>query len=398
MTRSDCDIFISGAGIAGLVAGAALASRGLRVVIADPSPPPETASEELADLRTTALLAPSVRLLEDIGVWQRLAPFATPLKALRVVNCEGDPPAVRTEREFTPGELGLDTFGWNLPNWRVRSELASLASGEANIDLRFGAGFSSLLARDTELRVRLSDGSRLSARLGLAADGHASPMREAAGLRVRAFRYGQAAMAFTAVHEMPHGNVSSEFYLHGGAFTTVPVADIDGQPASAVVWMNDGAKTLRLGALDDAAFGAAATLRTARYLGEIRPVTARQTWPVLTQWAEGMTARRVALLAEAAHVLPPIGAQGLNTSLRDVAGLLDALPEEPADIGNEAMLRTYERRRRTDVAARARVIDLYNRLCMSGDGMLSAARSLGLTAAHDIGPLRRSIMRAGLGL
>ncbi|NNE81133.1 MAG: UbiH/UbiF family hydroxylase [Silicimonas sp.] len=395
MSVASCDIFISGGGIAGLVAALGFAHSGFSTVLADPGPLPEPSDQ--SDLRSTAYLQPGRALLDEIGVWPDLAVAATPLETLRVIDSAGDPPAIRTERAFRSDDLGAVAFGWNLPNALTRQVLAERATTTDGLTLKFGTGFSNLLSRDGEARITLGDGTRIAARLAIAADGRASPLREAAGIDVEITRYGQKALAFAVTHEVPHNAVSTELYLSGGAFVLVPLPDHRGQPASAVVWMNDGPEALRLHALDDDAFARAATLRSCNVLGPLSLSSPRQVWPVVTQKAKALTARRVALVAEAAHVLPPIGAQGLNTSLMDIRLLLDLARKAPDSLGTRPYLDRYAKAREADIRARARIIDLYNRLCRSDAPPAQALRSLGLRTVHDIAPLRQRVMQAGLG-
>lgn len=394
MTPEHTDIFIAGGGIAGLVAALGLADAGLRVTLADPGPAP---GDNAADLRSTAYLQPARALLGDIGVWARLDAAATPLEVLRVIDCAGDPPLARTTRAFEAADLGAPAFGWNLPNGLTRTALARAAAANPAIDLRFGTGFKALLARDAEAIVTLADGTRLTCRLAVAADGRNSALREAAGIGTETIRYGQKALAFAVTHTAPHDNVSTELYHEGGAFVLVPLPDRNGRAASAVVWMNDGPEAQRLASLSDADFALAATARSTGVLGDLALASDRQIWPVVTQRARALIARRTAIVAEAAHVLPPIGAQGLNTSLMDIRRLVDLARDAPDEVGTRACLDTFARQREADIKARARAIDLYNRLCRSGDPPVQALRSLGLRLAHDIRPLRRGLMRAGLG-
>lgn len=397
MSKIQTDIFISGGGIAGLSAGIALANAGFGVVLADPTPPAAGSDDTEADLRSTAFLQPARGLLEDAGLWPLLGSSATPLEALRVIDLAGAQRKIATERTFTSVDLGESAFGWNLPNWLTRKVLTEAAADTPNLDLRLGTGFAKLLTRESEALITLTDGTRLSARLAIAADGRASPLRDAAGIKVETTRYGQKALAFAVSHDVPHDCVSTELYHAGGAFVLVPLPDHEDSPASAVVWMQDGPEAQRLAALDDTAFGAAATERSAHVLGPLTPITARRVWPVITQTARELTAERVALIAEAAHVMPPIGAQGLNTSLNDVRALLDAAIRDPAALGTRQFLDAYAKARQRDVAARAKVIDAYNRLCRSDAGPAQALRSFGLKLVHDIAPVRRAIMRAGMG-
>ena len=392
----EVDIFVSGAGIAGLVAAAAFGRAGFSVVVADPMPPVADADTDGSDLRSTAYLRPGRDLIADAGLWEALAPHATPLEVLRVVDTTGWPPEVKGSRDFRADDLGDGPFGWNLPNWLTRKVLSEILSATPGVELRLGTGFRSMLAREREVLVTLTDGARLSAGLAIGADGRNSPVREAAGLHARTTRYGQKALALAVTHPEPHGNVSTEIYNSGGAFTLVPGQDHGGLPSSSVVWMNDGPRAAELMAMDDADLNAAMTERSCGVLGPLTLASPRRVWPVVTQVADRLTARRVALVAEAAHVLPPIGAQGLNTSLRDVAALLESATGADS-LGSPEMLARYDRARAGDVHLRSLAIDLFNRVCKSDVGPVQAMRLAGLKAVHDIAPLRRAVMRAGLG-
>ena len=397
MSRETVDIFISGGGIAGLTAAAAFGQAGFSVVLADPATPVDAAEAEGSDLRSTAFLQPARYLFERTGLWPALAPHAMPLEVLRAVDTTGWPPEIRASRDFRADDISDRPFGWNLPNWQTRHVLTDRIGHMPNVDLRMGTGFSRCPTRDREAIVTLTDGATLSARLVVAADGRASPVRAAAGIGVTTTRYGQKALAFNVTHPHPHENVSIELYNQGGAFVLVPLPDQLGGPASAVVWMNDGRRSLDLLDMDEAAFSCEATLRSAGVLGNLTLASPRRLWPVVTQRAERLTARRTAIVAEAAHVLPPIGAQGLNTSLHDVVALADLATAAPDALGSPEMLLAYEKTRDRDIRARAAVIDLFNRVCRSDGAPLQSLRLTGLKAVHDIVPLRRAVMRAGLG-
>ncbi len=397
MTDESCDILISGGGIAGLVAAAALGHAGYSVVLVDPAPPVTDGANAAADLRSTAYLRPAQALFAEIGLWDRLTPFAVPLDALRIVDMAGDPPELRGERLFNSDELGDAPFGWNFLNWLVRREILAFLKRQTGIDLRFGTGFRGMLTRTTGALVTLSDGSTIRTRLVVGADGRGSAVRDAAGIAARTTRYGQKSLAFTATHAEPHNNISTEIYQVGGPFTMVPLADIGGSPASAIVWMNAGPRSDALLDMPSADFNNEMTNRSGHLFGPMELASRRGIFPIITQRAERLTAERTALVAEAAHVLPPIGAQGLNTSLNDIAALVEAARAHPGALGDPAMLTAYARARHGDIARRARAIDLFNRITRSGDIGLQTLRLAGLKAVHDFAPLRRGIMRAGMG-
>jgi 2-octaprenyl-6-methoxyphenol hydroxylase len=399
LPHDSVDVLISGGGIAGLIAAAAFGASGFKTLMVDPTPPVVTGREASSDLRSTAFLRPARDLFAKIGIWEALAPHATPLEALRIVDTvSGETgPEIRTERQFEGRESANEPFGWNFLNWVIRRELARAVPDIANVELRYGVGFKTMLTRTSEARVTLSDGATVRAKLVVAADGRNSPVREAAGISVKTTRYGQKSLAFTATHELPHHNVSTEIYREGGPFTMVPLPDIDGKPASAIVWMNKGPYATELLNMEVDAFNAAMTDRSAGLYGSLELASGRGIFPIITQLADRLSGERVAVIAEAAHVLPPIGAQGLNTSLNDLAELLTLSENHRGDLGGQEMLDAFARTRHRDIAARAKVVDLFNRVVRSEDEILRTVRLLGLKAVHDLRPVRRKVMKAGLG-
>ncbi|MEQ8367494.1 MAG: UbiH/UbiF family hydroxylase [Roseicyclus sp.] len=392
-----CDIFISGGGVAGLTAAAAFGQAGFSVICADPAPPIIEEGTEGADLRTTAFLQPARAFLDRAGLWDRLAPFATPLQVMRIVDAGGPDPEPRVAHDFNAADISDLPFGWNLPNWLLRREMVARLAELDNIDFRPGVGTAHVLTREAEARITLSDGSRIAARLIIGADGRGSPVREAAGIGVRTTRYGQKALAFAVTHPIPHENVSTEIHRSGGPFTLVPLPDLDGRPRSAVVWMERGPEVARLGAMDADAFNAEMSDRSAHLFGPLTLVSRRTVWPIISQTADRMEAERIALVAEAAHVLPPIGAQGLNMSLADLAMLLDLAEAHRDDPGARDLLRRYHRARHGEVLARVAGIDALNRASMAEAQGLRDMRMRALNALYSVAPVRRSLMRAGLG-
>ncbi|AHD01569.1 UbiH/UbiF family hydroxylase [Leisingera methylohalidivorans] len=393
-----CDILISGGGIAGLTAAAAFASSGFSVICADPAPPVTDRDAAGSDLRTTAFLQPAQALLERCGIWARLADHAAPLQIMRIVDAGGARPEPRVVKDFNAADISNQPFGWNLPNWLLRREMMARLDGMSNVDLRFGTGTAGLFTRTDEARVTLSDGSLVTAKLVVACDGRTSPMREAAGIPVKTTRYGQKALAFAVTHPVPHENVSTEIHRSGGPFTLVPLPDHLGQPSSAIVWMERGPRAQELLNLEPAAFEAAMTDRSCGLFGDLKLASRRTIWPIISQSAERLNGERLALMAEAAHVVPPIGAQGLNMSLSDLRSLLELAVARPEGLGDAQMLAAYHKARHSEIMLRVKGIDLLNRTSMLAPRPLRDLRAFGLNALYSLAPVRKTLMQMGLGV
>ncbi|MCA3435782.1 MAG: UbiH/UbiF family hydroxylase [Rhodobacter sp.] len=398
MTRITTDILISGGGVAGLTAAAAFGSAGFSVLCVDPDAPITDAESEGADLRTTAVLHPSVAVLQGAGLWARLHPFAAPLQVMRIIDAGGPEPVPRLIKDFDAADISDQPFGWNLPNWLLRREMVARLADLPNVDFRPGLATTRLLTRESGALVTLSDGTRVATRMVIAADGRNSTIRHALGIGVRTTRYGQKALAFAVTHTVPHHNISTEIHRSGGPFTLVPLPDRDGRPCSAVVWMETGPEVLRLAALPVPEFEAAMTTRSCGVLGPLSLASRRMVWPIISQIADRMAGERCALMAEAAHVLPPIGAQGLNMSLADLRVLLSLALADRAGVGGPQMLDAYHRQRHWQVQARITGIDALNRASMMGNPALHTLRAAALNTLHSVAPLRRSLMKAGLGV
>lgn len=390
------DVLVAGGGVAGLTATAAFAAEGLRAVCVDPVPPVTSADAEGSDLRSTAFLMPAVDLLARAGLWDRLAPHAAPLRIMRLADAGGAAGIIRTTADFDAAEIGAAAFGYNLPNWLLRREMVARLADMPGAALYAGVRVSGLTPRTGEAIVALSDGRAIRARLVVAADGRDSAVRDFLGIGARRWGYGQKALVFTVAHALPHADVSIEIHRTGGPFTLVPLPDRDGEPASSVVWMEAGPRAAALAALPEAEFNAALAERACGALGAIRLTSPRRVWPIVSQIADRLSGPRTALIAEAAHVVPPIGAQGLNMSLADLAALLD-LTRGADDIGAPDLLERYHRQRHREIQLRIAGIDALNRAAMAEPRALRDLRRAGLAALHGITPIRRAAMRLGLG-
>jgi 2-octaprenyl-6-methoxyphenol hydroxylase len=394
----ETDVLISGGGVAGLTAAAAFGAAGFRVICVDPTPPVTAEADAGADLRTTAFLQPSVRVLAAAGLWDRLAPHAAALQVMRIIDAGGAEPKARLVRDFNASEISDQPFGWNLPNWLLRREMVARIAELPQVTFLPGTATTGITPRDAHAQVTLSDGRIVASRLVIAADGRNSTLRSALNIPVKTTHYGQKALAFAVTHPVPHDHVSTEIHRSGGPFTLVPLPDRDGVPSSAVVWMERGPEATRLANLPVPEFEAAIFARSTGLWGPLTLATARSVWPMISQIATRFVGPRTALIAEAAHVIPPIGAQGLNMSLADIDCLLTLCLDAPASIGSPEMLATYQRRRWPEVKARVTGIGALNRASMVSAQPLRDLRAGVLGALYSLAPVRKTLMRAGLGM
>ena len=401
MKRINTDILIAGGGVAGLTATVAFAAEGFDVICVDPARPVTSAEADGSDLRSTAFLSPSIDLLRRAGLWDRLEAYSAPLRIMRLADAGGEQQSIRVTADFIAEELGQPAFGYNLPNWLLRREIAARIEELPNARLIAPARLERMTPRTATAISALSDGSMVRAPLVIAADGRDSPTREAAGIGVRRWSYGQKAVVFTVTHTLPHDGVSTEIHRTGGPFTLVPLPDRDGELHSAVVWMEAGPRASELATMDLQGFQSALNARSCGVLGRLTLASERRIWPIVSQIADRLDGPRLALAAEAAHVIPPIGAQGLNMSLRDVAALRDlcvAARGSGQDIGAPNLLARYSRSRHPDIFARVLGVDVLNRAAMFDAQPLRDVRGVGLNTLYGLKPLRRAAMRMGLGI
>jgi 2-octaprenyl-6-methoxyphenol hydroxylase len=391
---------VAGAGPVGLVAALALSREGVAVTLVGGS------SEDLSG-RTVALFEGSIRLLVELGAWQGLARHAAPLRTLRIID-DTDSPFRWRPLTFAAREIGLDAFGWNVEARALNAALRGLAKTVPSIHSIEGTAEEPYF---NEHRAGcFVAGQRLEADLIVAADGQRSRLREAAGITARIERLPQWALTGIFHHEFPHEDISTEFHTRDGPCTLVPLpapspdaAPVGGprepHEASSLVWMVRGAKAKALAALDDEAFALAVERRTHSILGKMHLAGARGAVPLSIAHVGAIRARRLALVGEAAHAFPPIGAQGLNLGLRDaatLAALVGAASREGQDIGGPALLDAYESARETDIATRSAAVMLMNRSLLSHFLPVDLARGLGMAALDLFGPLRRFVMREGV--
>jgi 2-octaprenyl-6-methoxyphenol hydroxylase len=380
------DVAVVGGGPAGLAAAIALAQAGAKAALVARRQP-------YADNRTTALLGGSVDFLQALDVWRRCEEKAAPLQAMRLVDDTRR--LIRApEVKFSAEEIGLDAFGYNIENRTLLAGMDDRAAELANLT-RLDDEAEAVTPDDADVTIHTAGGKSVVARLVVGADGRHSLCREAAGIGVRRRELNQAALTFNIGLSRPHRNVSTEFHTPQGPCVFVP---LPGDRCS-IVWVAAHREAERLLALSDDELSDAAEKQSHSIFGRLRIEPGRHMFPLAIEQPRQFARNRVVLVGEAAHVIPPIGAQGLNLGLRDAGDIADIVRDAMAtgeDPGAPPALRRYEWARRPDVLSRTFVIDVANRSLLSDFLPMQSLRAAGLHLIGSIGPFRRLAMREGL--
>lgn len=377
------EVAVVGGGPAGLVSAIALAASGVETLLIAPA--------AADDHRTTALLASSVTALVTLGVWQACRAHAAPLAAIRIVD-DSRRLLRAPEVGFTAAEIGLDAFGYNIEN---RHLLAALSARAAELKLsRIAAGALAVASDSDGITIKLPEGVA-RARLAIGADGQRSLCRAAAGIGTDRRAYPQAALTLNLGHDRPHQDTSTEFHTESGPFTLVPLPG----RRSSLVCVLEPVQAAALAAMSDADLSDEIERRAHSLLGKMHVEEGRGMFALAVETAHSFARQRIALVGEAAHVVPPIGAQGLNLGLRDAATLAELVADarrQNVDVGSPSVLARYDAQRRADVTGRTIAIDLLNRSLLTDFIPAQGARGLSLYLVDRFGPLRRALMREGV--
>ncbi|WGJ15177.1 FAD-dependent monooxygenase [Methylocapsa sp. D3K7] len=391
IAETQADILVAGAGAAGLSAALALAQAGFFTVCVghvDTRP----------NGRTVALFEASLRFYKALGVWPYFRGKTAPLAKITMLDATNARLPVPS-LTFAASEIGLAAFGENVENNVLIEGLADIASASPNLLLREGM-IGDIHFESDSVHASLADGSRISARLAVAADGRKSLLRTKAGIGTRTWTYPQIAFTALLAHAKPHRNISTEFHTRSGPCTLVPLRPAGGKPnRSSLVWLMSASDAEQRRALPQSALEQEIEDQIDSLLGKIEIDGPCGFFPMAGMSTNRLCGHRVALVGEAAHIFPPLAAQGLNLSLRDAAALVEVLEDARAtgdDIGAAQTLKPYESSRRSDIFLRTNGVDILNRSLLTDFFPVDFLRGAGLLAFSAIGPLRRALMREGV--
>ena len=380
-------IAVIGAGPAGSLAALALAqalnkSANIEISLIGPVP-------TFIDSRTTALMVPAIEMLKQLGLWDALAPHSAPLQTMRIID--GTKRLIRAPTvSFSASEIDQDAFGYNIPNSALNTVLAE-AIKTSHIK-RIAQSVSSIdQAAPDHPSIILENGDRIETDLIIGADGKNSLCRDSAKITTRERDLPQSALVLAFEHSRPHNHVSTEFHTETGPVTQVPLPE----NRSSLVWVETPERAEELAQIEPQTLASLIEKRIAHILG---PVTLsndvrRQVYRLGTVLPSAFAKGHIALIGEAAHRFPPIGAQGLNLTTRDISHLVEAL-EKNRDLAKA--LSRYNTMRRADVSARFVAVNSLNHSLLSGFLPVQMLRAAGLSFLKQSSMARNFFMREGM--
>jgi 2-octaprenyl-6-methoxyphenol hydroxylase len=388
------DVIILGGGLVGLTLAIALDRHGLSSIIVDPADP-ETQLTPQYDGRATAVASASWRMLDALGVAALLEGRGNPIEAIRVTDGL-EPGGIR----FDP-PAGDDPLGIMVENRLLRAALRDCARSSQGVTLAMPARAADVVRDEAGVRVALEDGRLLVAPVLVGAEGRSSPTREAANIPIARWQYDHVALVMTVAHPLRHENVAYEIFYPSGPFAILPMLPgEDGRWRSAIVWSIPASDSEAMLDLPDRALAHEIEKRMGGFLGDVELAGPRSSYKLGFHHAATITARRLALVGDAAHGIHPIAGQGLNLGFRDAAALAQVLVEGARlglDLGDAQLLDRYERWRSLDTLMVAAATDGLTRLFGIRGRAASAVRRFGMNAVDRIGPLKAMLMAEARG-
>ncbi|KGM87549.1 2-octaprenyl-6-methoxyphenol hydroxylase/2-octaprenyl-3-methyl-6-methoxy-1,4-benzoquinol hydroxylase [Roseovarius mucosus DSM 17069] len=392
----DSDLLIVGGGLNGPTLALAAAQAGLSSTVIDALPEP-TRKNAAFDGRAYALALASVRLLQNLGIWDRVAEHAQPMLEIKVSDGRAGEGPSPFFLHFDHAEIEEGPMGHMLEDRYLRRALIEAMAEQPLITQVSNDTVTAQESDATGVTVTLASGKTLTGRLLIGADGRSSSTAGRAGIRRTGWGYGQTALVAAIEHELPHHGIAHQFFMPPGPLAILPLPG----NVSSIVWSETDATAARFAALPDDEFMEVLRPRFGDFLGAIKLRGARYTYPLSLTVANSFVADRLALIGDAAHGMHPIAGQGLNAGLRDVAALAQVMTEAARrgeDIAAPDVLARYQQWRRFDTATLAMATDLTNRLFSNDNPLLRAARDLGMGALGHMPRLRRGFIREAAGL
>lgn len=358
----------------------ALATQGLRVaLVAEPSPVPAAASAPTAapDVRTYALNAGSVGLLQSLRVWDALPPDAR--TAVWDMWVQGDAPQGRRPAalHFSAYEQAVEVLAWIVDAAELDAVLASAVRFAPHITVVAEA---------------------VQAPLTVVAEGKDAASRAALGVKVDTHPYGHSGVAARLRSDRPHAGLARQWFRSPDILALLPFDRPSPGHSYGLVWSVPHERAQALLAMTHYEFEQALAQATGGEAGALSLDGPRAAWPLRRSRAQAVCGPGWVLAGDAAHVVHPLAGQGLNLGLADVQALAEVIAQrEPwRGLGDEKLLRRYARRRHLPTLAMAGVTDGLWHLFAQESPLWREARYRGLQWVDRLGPLKKSLTARAL--
>ncbi len=399
METYNTDVLICGSGIAGLVMSKSLINLGLDVICLEKYNPQQKIKKE-DDLRSTALLNPTVDFFNNLNFFKELTKHAQPMNSLIICNLNKKTNTIEASCEFFANELGMKTLGYNVPNKDIINTLKKILKTEKKFKFLNGDYVKYITQRSDVIISKTQEKKQIIAKLLIAADGRNSEIRDQIDINKIKYDYNQSALVFNIRHEYNHQCKSYEIYKSEGPCTLVPLKTKveNGFYSSVVLMLKNYEKNKEL-LKNQQLLSNFITNRTGKILGHCIVKSSINVFPIMSQASTVLASKRVILLAETAHVMPPIGAQGLNTSIldiRELTSLIEKTININNDIGNNQLLREYEKLRKKQIILKMLSVHFLNKLSISNKKLASDVRKFGLNFLNQNMSTKKIIMNFGM--
>nr|WP_298891042.1 2-octaprenyl-6-methoxyphenyl hydroxylase [uncultured Acinetobacter sp.] len=397
-------IIIVGGGMVGLSLGLMLAKLELKVTLLEAIKYPdyqaqggETPYHSSFDARNTALSRRSVEIYQELGLWETLQQYATPIHQVHISEqgSFGKAKLVNTEEK-------VESFGQVIENaWLGRVLLQSVQKN-AFIELIDAVQVTQLSQdKNTVSITALKDDNeiQLQSPLVIAADGRDSFCRQALGIGVDEHDYDQVAIVTTVQTSKPHQQVGFERFSPLGPLALLP---LHGDYRRSVVWpVKKGTEQEWLGEENDQHFLDALQQTYGDRAGKFEKTGKRFSYPLSQVLAHQQVSGRVVLMGNAAHTIHPVAGQGFNLCLRDAFVLCRYLAhqqQQGLDLGDHEMLKSYEQARLSDQKKVIFFCDKVVRGFSNHNPILKIARNTGLLAFDLIPGVKPMVATFAMGL
>ena len=387
----EVDVLIAGGGLVGGSLAVGLVEGGMTVAVVD-----NLSQKDVVDAgfdgRAAAIAISSKKALNSLGLWKKIEPEASPIKEIRVSDADSI-----FFLHFDHKDVETEAFGYMVENRNFRKSLVARFDMLENLTLLAPNTITNVERNSGDVQATLADGKIVTAKLIVGAEGRRSPTRDKAGIKLTSWPYKQCGIVCTVAHELSHDQVAHEHFLPSGPFAILPLQNNH----SSIVWTERKDLVMQIMGLGEADFLTELKKRFGNFLGELKVVGPRWSYPLALQFAERAVDQRLALVGDAYHGIHPIAGQGLNMGLRDIAVLAELLTDgkrlglEP---GDATILNSYERRRRFDNTLMLASTDMLNRLFSNDVEPIRIARDLGLASVNMFPPLKKLFMKLAMGM